>query len=82
MGSLTGEEKPPQVSLEQQSSSELIKRVRKLRWMGMEDEAQALQGRSGALATPTACSQTHMTPTRGTLSNVSSPRSVSRQSPR
>ncbi len=43
MGSLSGEEKPPQVSSEQQAAVELVKQIRKLRWMGMEDEARALQ---------------------------------------
>jgi hypothetical protein len=28
---------------EQRSASELVERIRKLRWMGMEDEAQRLQ---------------------------------------
>jgi hypothetical protein len=28
---------------EQRSASELVKRIRKLRWMGTEDEAQRLQ---------------------------------------
>jgi hypothetical protein len=30
--------------VEQQTASELAKRIRKLRWMGMEDEARKLQG--------------------------------------
>ena len=33
----------PSVPDEQQSSHELVKRIRKLRWIGMEDEARALQ---------------------------------------
>ena len=44
MEPLNGDENCPQVSLEQRAASELIKRIRKLRWMGLEDEAQALQG--------------------------------------
>jgi hypothetical protein len=28
---------------EQRTASELVKRIRKLRWMGMEEEAQQLQ---------------------------------------
>lgn len=43
MRSLCGEETPPQVSSEQQAAAELTKRIRKLRWVGMEDEARALQ---------------------------------------
>jgi len=34
---------PPDVSAEQRESNELIKRIRKLRWMGMESEAERLQ---------------------------------------
>ena len=37
------QEEPPEVSAEQRTSSELVKRIRKLRWMGMEREAEALQ---------------------------------------
>jgi hypothetical protein len=33
----------PEVSAEQRASSDLAKRVRKLRWMGMEEEARQLQ---------------------------------------
>jgi hypothetical protein len=33
----------PDVSGEQRTLSEITKRIRKLRWMGMEDEAQKLQ---------------------------------------
>jgi hypothetical protein len=29
----------PEVSAEQRASNDLIKRIRKLRWIGMEDEA-------------------------------------------
>jgi hypothetical protein len=32
-----------EVSSEQQTASQLVKRIRKLRWMGMEDEAKRLQ---------------------------------------
>jgi hypothetical protein len=31
-------------SLQQDSVNELVKRIRKLRWMGMEEEAKRLQG--------------------------------------
>ena len=34
---------PPDVSAEQRASNEMIKLIRKLRWMGMEGEAQRLQ---------------------------------------
>lgn len=33
----------PDVSSEQKASNELVWRILKLRWMGMEDEAQRLQ---------------------------------------
>ena len=33
----------PDVSPEQKSAAELVKRIRKLRWMGMEDEAHLVQ---------------------------------------
>ena len=33
----------PEVPSEQQAASDLVKRIRKLRWMGMEDEAERLQ---------------------------------------
>lgn len=32
----------PDVSLEQRAATELIKRIRKLRWMGFEEEAQRM----------------------------------------
>lgn len=34
----------PDVSAEQRASNDMIKMIRKLRWMGMEGEAQRLQG--------------------------------------
>jgi hypothetical protein len=34
---------PPDVSAEQRQSNELIKRIRKLRWMGMDGEADQLK---------------------------------------
>jgi hypothetical protein len=37
------EQHPSDGSGEQKSASELVERIRKLRWMGMEDEAQRLQ---------------------------------------
>lgn len=36
-------DRPADVSGEQKSARELVKRIRKLRWMGMEEEAQRLQ---------------------------------------
>lgn len=33
----------PDVSVEQRTSSELVKLVRKLRWIGLEEEAKQLQ---------------------------------------
>lgn len=33
----------PDVSVEQKIASELVKRIRKLRWIGMEDEAELVQ---------------------------------------
>jgi hypothetical protein len=37
------EQTPPNVSSEQRKSSELVKLICKLRWMGMEDEAKRVQ---------------------------------------
>jgi hypothetical protein len=34
------EERPPDVSAEQRAADEIVKLVRKLRWMGMESEAK------------------------------------------
>ncbi len=39
MEMLLGQPKPPDVSAEQRASNELVKLIRKLRWMGMEKEA-------------------------------------------
>jgi hypothetical protein len=43
MAPRVGQQVPSEVSAEQRTSSELVKRIRKLRWMGMEREAEALQ---------------------------------------
>jgi hypothetical protein len=43
METLYGQQAPPDVSAEQRASNEMIKLIRKLRWMGMEREAQRLQ---------------------------------------
>ena len=37
------QEPPPSTSASQKASNELVKLIRKLRWMGMEEEAQGLQ---------------------------------------
>lgn len=37
------DERPLQLSADHRASVDLIKQIRKLRWMGMEDEAKALQ---------------------------------------
>jgi hypothetical protein len=36
-------QKPPETSLAHHASNELIKLIRKLRWVGMEEEAKGLQ---------------------------------------
>ena len=36
-------QEPPNGAAEQRASNELIKLIRKLRWMGMEEEAQRVQ---------------------------------------
>ena len=38
------QQRPPEVSAEQRASNELVKLIRKLRWMGMEDEAERTRG--------------------------------------
>jgi len=35
--------KPPDSLVEQRASNELVKRIRKLRWMGMEEEAERVE---------------------------------------
>jgi hypothetical protein len=35
--------KPPNVLAEQRTSNKLVKLIRKLRWMGMEEEAERVQ---------------------------------------
>ncbi len=37
------QQKPSDVSAEQRTSNELVKLIRKLRWMGMEEEAERVQ---------------------------------------
>jgi hypothetical protein len=36
-------QKPPDVLAEQRTSNKLVKLIRKLRWMGMEEEAERVQ---------------------------------------
>lgn len=43
MEMLLRQPKPPDVSAEQRASNELVKPIRKLRWMGMEKEAVSAQ---------------------------------------
>ena len=37
------QQKPSDVSAEQRTSNELVKLIRKLRWMGLEEEAERVQ---------------------------------------
>jgi hypothetical protein len=37
------QQKPSDVSAEQRTSNELVKLIRKLRWMGMEEEAERVE---------------------------------------
>jgi len=43
MEMLLGQPKPPDVSAEQRASNELVKLIRKLRWMGKDKEAESAQ---------------------------------------
>jgi hypothetical protein len=43
METLLQQQECPDVSMEQRRSSELVKRIRKLRWMGLEGEARRMQ---------------------------------------
>jgi hypothetical protein len=43
----TRNEPSPEVSPEQKTTTDLIKRIRKLRWIGMDEEADQLQHRLG-----------------------------------
>ena len=43
MGTPPSEPKPLDGSAEQRASNDLIRLIRKLRWMGMEDEAKSVQ---------------------------------------
>ncbi len=37
------QQKPPDDSAEQRASNELVKLIRKLRWMGLQEEAEKVQ---------------------------------------
>jgi hypothetical protein len=41
------QEKPPETLTADRASNELIRRIRKLRWMGLEEEAVGLQKELG-----------------------------------
>ena len=43
METLRRQQECPDVSIEQRKSSELVKLIRKLRWMGLEGEAERVQ---------------------------------------
>jgi len=43
MGRSPKQNKPPNVPAEQRTSDELVKLIRKLRWMGMEEEAERVE---------------------------------------
>jgi len=43
MGMSPTRKKLPQVSAKQGTSDELVKMIRKLRWMGMEEEAESVE---------------------------------------
>jgi hypothetical protein len=43
METILRQQESPDVSTEQRRSSELVKRIRKLRWMGLEGEARRMQ---------------------------------------
>jgi hypothetical protein len=43
MNTFVRQQELPDVSVEQRASNEMIKLIRKLRWMGMESEAERLQ---------------------------------------
>jgi hypothetical protein len=39
----SGMQKPPDVTAEERASIERVKRIRKLRWIGMKEEAERMQ---------------------------------------
>jgi hypothetical protein len=43
METRSDQQKPPDGMEEQQTSNELVKKIRKLRWMGLEEEAVIMQ---------------------------------------
>lgn len=48
------QQNPPEASAEQRASNELVKLIRKLRWVGMEDEAERVQGELALRRVPAA----------------------------
>ena len=48
------QQKPPDGSVKQGASDELVKLIRKLRWMGMEEEAKKLQNHLALCGDPAA----------------------------
>jgi hypothetical protein len=47
MHTIVTSKRSPQISAEQRAENELVKRIRKLRWIGMDDEARTLQRKLG-----------------------------------
>ena len=43
----------PDVSAQGRAANELVKRIRKLRWIGMEEEARALQRQASFISSST-----------------------------
>jgi hypothetical protein len=46
------QQKPPDVLAEQRVSNELVKLIRKLRWVGMDDEAGRIQDKLALCGVP------------------------------
>jgi|HubBroStandDraft_6_1064221.scaffolds.fasta_scaffold560841_2 hypothetical protein len=46
---LLGQQDPADVSVDQRTSSELVKLIRKLRWIGMEPEAEGVEAQLALL---------------------------------
>jgi hypothetical protein len=42
-GNMLNAREPPELSSEERAARELVKRIRKLRWLGMEEEARWMQ---------------------------------------
>ena len=54
MTNSTEQQRPPDTSQPQRTSNELVKLIRKLRWMGLEEEAVRLQTELTQRRTPAA----------------------------